>query len=95
MSGVICSSCGETMDLFGSGGGETVAKAISDELGTQVNVLAKVPFDVRLREGGDAGLPLVISNPESPAAIEIINMAKALMKNPKGLVGKNLGLLTN
>jgi ATP-binding protein involved in chromosome partitioning len=54
-----------------------------------------VPFDVRLREGGDAGLPLVISNPESPAAIEIINMAKALMKNPKGLVGKNLGLLTN
>jgi ATP-binding protein involved in chromosome partitioning len=95
MSGVICSSCGKTMDLFGSGGGETVAKAISDELQTQVNVLAKVPFDVRLREGGDEGLPLVISNPESPAAIEIINMAKALMKNPKGLVGKNLGLLTN
>lgn len=95
MSGVICSHCGETMDLFGKGGGETVAKAISDELGSEVNVLAKVPFDVRLREGGDQGLPLVISNPESPAAIEIINMAKALMKNPKGLVGKNLGLLTN
>ncbi len=95
MSGVICSHCGETMDLFGTGGGETVARAISDELGSEVNVLAKVPFDVRLREGGDQGLPLVISNPESPAAIEIINMAKALMKNPKGLVGKNLGLLTN
>jgi len=83
------------MELFGKGGGEIVAKAISDELGTNVKVLAQVPFDERLREGGDNGEPLVVSNPESPAAIEIINMAKALLKNPKGLVGKNLGILTN
>lgn len=95
MSGFPCPSCGEVLELFGSGGGETVAKAISDELQTEVKVLAKVPFDVRLREGGDNGQPLVISNPDSPAAIEIINMAKALMMKPKGLVGKNLGLLTN
>jgi ATP-binding protein involved in chromosome partitioning len=57
--------------------------------------LARVPFDVRLREGGDSGIPLVISDPESPAAVEIINMAKSLLTSPKGLVGKNLGLLTN
>ena len=95
MSGVPCPHCGEIMKLFGKGGGEIVAKAISDELGTNVKVLAQVPFDERLREGGDNGEPLVVSNPESPAAVEIINMAKALLKNPKGLVGKNLGILTN
>jgi len=95
MTGVPCPHCGEVMELFGKGGGDTVAKAISDELGTDVKVLARVPFDVRLREGGDSGLPLVISNPDSPAAVEIINMAKSLLTSPKGLVGKNLGLLTN
>ena len=95
MTGVACPHCGEVMELFGKGGGDTVAKAISDELGTDVKVLARVPFDVRLREGGDDGMPLVISNPDSPAAVEIINMAKSLLTSPKGLVGKNLGLLTN
>ena len=95
MTGVPCPHCGEVMELFGKGGGDTVAKAISDELGTDVKVLARVPFDVRLREGGDSGMPLVISDPDSPAAVEIINMAKSLLTSPKGLVGKNLGLLTN
>ena len=95
MSGVTCSKCGEVMELFGHGGGETVAKAITEELGKAVALLGKVPFDVRLREGGDSGEPLVISNPESPAAQEIIAMANALAKAPRGLIGLNLNIQPN
>jgi len=95
MSGVICPKCGEIMDLFGKGGGDNVAKALTNELGTEVKVLGKVPFDVKLREGADDGKPLILSDPESLASKEIMNIANSLVKNPKGLVGKNLGLLTN
>lgn len=95
MSGVICPKCGDIMDLFGKGGGDNVAKALTNELGTEVNVLGKVPFDVKLREGADDGKPLILSDPDSLASKEIMNIANSLVKNPKGLVGKNLGLLTN
>lgn len=95
MSGVICPKCGEIMDLFGKGGGDNVAKALTNELGTEVKVLGKVPFEVKLREGADDGKPLILSDPESLASKEIMNIANSLVKNPKGLVGKNLGLLTN
>jgi ATP-binding protein involved in chromosome partitioning len=95
MSGVICPKCGEIMDLFGKGGGDNVAKALTNELGTEVKVLGKVPFDVKLREGADDGKPLILSDPESLASKEIMNIANSLVKNPKGLVGKNLGLITN
>jgi ATP-binding protein involved in chromosome partitioning len=95
MSGVICPKCGEIMDLFGKGGGDNVAKALTNELGTEVKVLGKVPFDVKLREGADDGKPLILSDPESLASKEIMNIANSLVKNPKGIVGKNLGLLTN
>ena len=95
MSGVICPKCGEIMDLFGKGGGDNVAKALTNELGTDVKVLGKVPFDVKLREGADDGKPLILSDPESLASKEIMNIANSLIKNPKGLVGKNLGLITN
>lgn len=95
MSGVICPKCGEIMDLFGKGGGDNVAKALTNELGTEVKVLGKVPFDVKLREGADDGKPLILSDPDSLASKEIMHIANSLVKNPKGLVGKNLGLLTN
>jgi len=95
MSGVICPKCGEIMDLFGKGGGDNVAKALTNELGTEVKVLGKIPFDVKLREGADDGKPLILSDPESLASKEIMNIANSLVKNPKGLVGKNLGLITN
>lgn len=95
MSGVICPKCGDIMDLFGKGGGDNVAKALTNELGTEVKVLGKVPFDVKLREGADDGKPLILSDPDSLASKEIMNIANSLVKNPKGLVGKNLGLLTN
>ena len=54
------------IDLFGVGGGSLVAESLTRELGTDIPLLGRVPFDVRLREGGDAGVPLIISSPDSP-----------------------------
>src|SRR6201993_74953 len=71
MSYLVCAHCGEQTEVFGSGGGATVAAALSRLGGTQVPLLGQVPLDVRLREGGDAGVPLVLSDPDSPAALAL------------------------
>ena len=92
MSAFPCPHCGEPMDLFGSGGGATVAQTLSSELGTDVSVLANIPFDVRLREGGDNGSPLVLSDPDSPAATVIRELATRLGQRARGLAGMSLGL---
>jgi ATP-binding protein involved in chromosome partitioning len=92
MSSTPCPHCGEPLDLFGFGGGQVVADVLTRELGTSVPLMSKVPFDVRLREGGDSGRPLVIDEPESPAARAIFAMADALLQRPRGLVGKTLSV---
>jgi ATP-binding protein involved in chromosome partitioning len=92
MSGYPCPHCGETVDVFGTGGGEAVAEALTRVTGTRVPVLGKVPLDVRLREGGDAGAPLVLSDPASPAARELANIAGSLANRARGLAGRQLGL---
>jgi ATP-binding protein involved in chromosome partitioning len=80
------------MDLFGVGGGALVAGAISKVLGTDVPVLGQIPFDVALREGGDNGQPLVISNPTAPASVALREIAEKLGKRPRGLAGLSLGI---
>jgi ATP-binding protein involved in chromosome partitioning len=92
MAGLPCPHCGHTMDVFGTGGGEQVAQALSRVTGTQVSVIAQVPLDIRLREGGDQGVPLVLSDPESPAARELISVAGRLGGRARGLAGRQLGL---
>ncbi|MCX6461890.1 MAG: P-loop NTPase [Actinobacteria bacterium] len=92
MSSVPCPHCGEPMDLFGFGGGAIVSELLTAELGTSVPLLGRVPFDVRLREGSDAGLPLVLSDPESPAAAVLLQLASELGGRPRGLAGMSLGI---
>lgn len=92
MSGVPCPHCGEPIDLFGVGGGAIVSEQLTAELGTDVPLLGRVPFDIRLREGSDAGLPLVLSAPESPAAEALLALAANLGGRPRGLAGISLGL---
>src|ERR1700684_4129194 len=65
MSYLVCAHCGEQTEIFGSGGGATVAEALSRITGTAVPLLGQVPIDVRLRECGDAGVPLVLGDPSS------------------------------
>lgn len=92
MSEITCTHCNQPMELFGSGGGDAVVESLKKELGKDVPLLGKVPFDNKLREGGDAGEPLVLSEPEAPASKAIIEIATNLIKRPKGLAGKSLNL---
>jgi ATP-binding protein involved in chromosome partitioning len=92
MSYLVCPHCGEQTDVFGSGGGETVAAALSRLAGTSVPLLGQIPLDVRLREGGDAGQPLVLSAPDSPAGLALRKVADELAGRTRGLAGRQLGL---
>ena len=92
MSAFPCPHCGEPVDLFGSGGGQRVADVLSVELGGDVPLLGRIPFDVRLREGGDSGAPLVVAEPTAPAAEVLRGIAERLGRRALGLSGMSLGL---
>jgi ATP-binding protein involved in chromosome partitioning len=62
MSYYLCPKCGRHDDIFGSGGGSRIAERFG------VPLLASIPLIPAIREGGDAGKPIVIEQPESPAA---------------------------
>jgi ATP-binding protein involved in chromosome partitioning len=81
---------GSTTRLFGSGGGRTVADSLSLALGTEVPLLGQVPMDPLLGEAGDAGAPLVLSDPEAPAAVVLRGIAEGLSVRPRGLAGCRL-----
>jgi ATP-binding protein involved in chromosome partitioning len=92
MSYLPCPHCGEAIDVFGSGGGEAVAKSLSRSLGAEVPLLGQVPLDKRLREGGDNGRPLVLDDPDAPASKELLKVVDTLTGRPRGLAGMSLGL---
>ena len=92
MSWLPCPHCDERIDVFGSGGGQSVATSLSTRLGANVPLLGQVPIDVRLREGGDAGRPLVLDDPDAPASKELVRISDALVGKPRGLAGMSLGL---
>jgi ATP-binding protein involved in chromosome partitioning len=52
MSGFICPNCGEEHDIFGSGGGERIAREL------ELEVLGRIPLEPGVRSGGDAGAPI-------------------------------------
>jgi ATP-binding protein involved in chromosome partitioning len=64
---------GERYQIFGEGGGQRLA----DEL--QVPLLGKVPLTMPLREQSDRGVPLVVEDPDDPAAQAIRHAARGLM----------------
>ncbi len=92
MSYLACPHCEEKIDVFGSGGGAAVASSLSTRLGADVPLLGQVPIDVRLREGGDSGRPLVLSDPDAPASRALLDITAALTGKPRGLAGMSLGL---
>ncbi len=80
------------VELFGSGGGKLVAESLSRSVGAPVPLLGQLPLDVRLREGGDTGMPVVLSDPDSPAAVALRGVARQLGRRARGLAGRSLGL---
>jgi len=65
---------GRHYDLFGRGGGQELA----DELG--VPLLARVPLDPFIVEGGDEGRPVVSAHPAAPSARAITTAAERLVE---------------
>ena len=70
MSWFECPHCGKPSALFGSGGGERLAK----ELG--LPLLGQIPLYPRVLEGGDQGQPIVVAEPTSSAARALVQMAE-------------------
>ncbi|WP_019202589.1 Mrp/NBP35 family ATP-binding protein [Tsukamurella sp. 1534] len=85
---------GTVMDVFGSGGGEQVAARLSRAVGADVPMLGQIPLDPQLREAGDAGTPVVLSDPESPTGAALRAIADKLAVRKRGLAGMSLGIDT-
>ena len=86
MSYFACPHCGEPTEIFGAGGGETAAQTLG------VPLLGRVPLVPDLREGGDTGTPIVVSQPESEAGRVFRAAAKRLAQETRTMVRKPLGL---
>jgi ATP-binding protein involved in chromosome partitioning len=91
---ITCPDCGKvhSYDIFGTGGGTDVARALSTRLGYAVPLLAQIPLDPQLRASGDSGVPLVEADGEQPAAVALNSLADMLGKRGRNLLGKQLGL---
>jgi ATP-binding protein involved in chromosome partitioning len=92
MSYLPCPHCGERVEVFGKGGGQAVADTLTRLSGAPVPLLGEIPIDTRLREAGDSGAPVVVSAPDSPAALALKNIAGQLAGRQRSLVGRQLGL---
>ena len=83
---------GTRMEVFGSGGGQRVAESLSRSIGAPVPLLGQVPLETRVRECGDAGTPIVLTDPQSAAARALSGVADALATRTRGLAGMSLNL---
>jgi ATP-binding protein involved in chromosome partitioning len=86
---------GSRMEVFGAGGGQTVADSLTKTVGASVPLLGQIPLDTRVREAGDAGTPVVLADPGAPAAKALDAIADRLAVRRESLVGKPLGLMVN
>ncbi|MCA1831781.1 MAG: Mrp/NBP35 family ATP-binding protein [Actinomycetota bacterium] len=87
MSWFECPHCGDRTRIFGEGGGQEAA----DTLG--VPLVGQVPLYPPLREGGDEGTPLVVSDPDSAAGRSLREAARRIAQESRSIVGKPLNLM--
>ncbi len=94
MSFLPCPHCGveHRLEIFGHGGGARVAATLGARFGYDVPMLGEIPIDISLREGGDSGKPIVESDPTSPGALVLSEIARGLSSRGRGLAGMQLGL---
>jgi len=87
MSFFVCPHCGEESRIFGEGGGREAAETLG------VPLMGQIPLMTALREGGDTGMPIVVSDPDSPGGIALREAARAVSQATKSRVGRPLTLL--
>jgi ATP-binding protein involved in chromosome partitioning len=83
---------GTRHEIFGAGGGQSVADSLTRDVGAPVPLLGQIPLDTRLREGADNGMPVVLGEPNSPSAVVLRAIARSLSTRSRGLAGRSLGL---
>ena len=72
MSGYVDAN-GAEQQLFGAGGGQALAQQL------EVPLLAQIPLNQALREGGDSGVPVVVSDPESVVALAFVGLVDQIL----------------
>jgi ATP-binding protein involved in chromosome partitioning len=91
MSYRVCPCCGERDDVFGAGGGAALAAKAGAPL------LGQVPLEPAVRAGGDVGTPVLVSDPDSPAAVAITAIARQIARagsaDPVQRMSKRLNVL--
>jgi ATP-binding protein involved in chromosome partitioning len=87
MSFYLCPHCGDREDIFGTGGGREAAETLS------VPLLAQVPLVPAVREGGDSGIPIVVSRPDSPASVALIQAAGRIERSSRSRIGVPLSVI--
>jgi ATP-binding protein involved in chromosome partitioning len=87
MSWFVCPHCGEREPIFGEGGGRLAAETLG------VPLFGQVPLVPALRAGGDAGTPIVVSDPDSPAGVALRQAARAIAQSTRTKVGKPLPIM--
>ena len=84
MSFFLCPSCGTRTDVFGHGGGRRESERL------EAPFLGEVPLHVAIRDGGDAGRPIVASDPTSPLTAAFLQIADRVLASPalaRGVAG--------
>ncbi len=69
-----------------------MADSLTRSIGATVPLLGQVPLDTNLRLGGDEGVPVVLRDPDSAAAVALRAVARGLSQRARGLSGRSLGL---
>ena len=85
MSFFVCGHCGERTEIFSFAGGERAAQKF------EIPFLGRIPLDPAIREGGDAGMPIVVSDPNSPLTKAFQGVAEALQARVMELTSEPAG----
>jgi ATP-binding protein involved in chromosome partitioning len=73
MSYFVCPGCSQSHDIFGRGGGRGVAEQFG------LPLLAEIPIDATIRQGGDTGRPAQ-ENPDSPSRAAFAALAEQVVE---------------
>jgi ATP-binding protein involved in chromosome partitioning len=82
MSWFECPHCGKPTPIFGSGGGERLAREVD------LPLLGQIPLYPRVLEGGDQGAPIVVADPQSPAARALAAIATQVTQQMESLTAR-------
>ncbi len=83
---------GSKLEVFGVGGGDIVSARLGKQLGYDVPLLAQIPLDIALRQGGDNGVPITLEGDATPAGAAFTELSSSMAKKARGLSGRPLGV---